>query len=262
MFEALEARRLLAFSVNISLADGVLRIDATRQRTYVDFFVDDGGAWVLSEGQFGIRSYAPNAFKKVIVNGGKRGDELDFGGCPVPIIMNGRGGDDILKGGFAGDTIDAGPGNDTFDTPWGADLLRGGEGIDRVAFDNRSANLKISLDGRANDGQFILDTFESMNIGADVENVTGGDGNDLIIGNTLSNVLSGGAGNDTIYGGAGDDRITGGAGIDLLLGEGGNDTLDAIDGGVDHLNGGKGMDRAGNDINDRLFKVEQYDVFG
>ena len=41
--------------------------------------------------------------------------------------------------------------------------------------------------------------------GVSIENATGGDGNDALIGNALDNRLVGGAGNDTLYGGAGLD---------------------------------------------------------
>jgi hypothetical protein len=50
---------------------------------------------------------------------------------------------------------------------------------------------------------------EGVDIGTDVliniQNATGGAGDDTIIGNDVANVLSGGGGNDTIFGGAGTD---------------------------------------------------------
>src|SRR5262249_10873508 len=52
---------------------------------------------------------------------------------------------------------------------------------------------------------------------ANVQNVTGGAGNDSLTGNAATNVLIGGAGNDTFFaslvtGGDGDDHYNGGAG--------------------------------------------------
>lgn len=74
-----------------------------------------------------------------------------------------------------------------------------------------------------------------------VENVTGGTGNDLIVGNTSENTLLGGAGNDTISGGLGNDILDGQAGNDTLNGDGDNDFL--VGGlGNDTLNGGVGQD--------------------
>jgi Ca2+-binding RTX toxin-like protein len=50
-----------------------------------------------------------------------------------------------------------------------------------------------------------------------VENVTGGSGNDTLIGNSAANVLIGGGGNDKINGGAGADMLTGGNGSDTFV---------------------------------------------
>jgi Ca2+-binding RTX toxin-like protein len=49
-----------------------------------------------------------------------------------------------------------------------------------------------------------------------IENVTGGNGNDTITGNSMSNILIGGAGNDLLKGGAGNDILTGGTGSDIF----------------------------------------------
>ena len=45
------------------------------------------------------------------------------------------------------------------------------------------------------------------NIGADVENVTGGNGNDSITGSSLGNVLTGGLGADSLFGLDGNDSL-------------------------------------------------------
>ena len=58
-----------------------------------------------------------------------------------------------------------------------------------------------------------------------IENVTGGDGDDYIVGSSDNNALAGGAGADYINGGDGDDTITGGAGADTLAGGLGADTF-------------------------------------
>lgn len=51
---------------------------------------------------------------------------------------------------------------------------------------------------------------------AEIENATGGSGNDTIYGNELNNVILGGNGNDTIYGSIGDDTINGQGGTDTI----------------------------------------------
>ena len=85
---------------------------------------------------------------------------------------------------------------------------------------------------------------------AQVENVTGGAGNDNLAGADDVNILAGGPGNDTLagrggpdqlFGGEGDDALLGGAGADTLAGEQGNDNLQGGD-DADSLNGGEGDD--------------------
>jgi Ca2+-binding RTX toxin-like protein len=58
-----------------------------------------------------------------------------------------------------------------------------------------------------------------------IENVTGGDGDDYIVGSAEDNSLSGGTGVDYLNGGDGADTITGGAGADTLTGGLGADTF-------------------------------------
>ncbi|MGL4964406.1 MAG: M10 family metallopeptidase C-terminal domain-containing protein [Inquilinus sp.] len=65
-----------------------------------------------------------------------------------------------------------------------------------------------------------------------IEDVSGSQGNDTIIGNGSVNLLNGFNGNDTIDGGAGHDLLDGGAGNDLL--HGGS--------AMDQLTGGAGTD--------------------
>ncbi|WP_080748285.1 M10 family metallopeptidase C-terminal domain-containing protein [Pseudomonas chlororaphis] len=59
------------------------------------------------------------------------------------------------------------------------------------------------------------------NIGIDenvtIENAIGGSGNDIIVGNNVSNELHGGAGNDIIYGAGGADTLYGGVGADIFI---------------------------------------------
>lgn len=87
-----------------------------------------------------------------------------------------------------------------------------------------------------------------------VEHAEGGDGPDVLMGNTAGNSLSGGAGNDTLSGGAGNDTLSGGAGNDTLSGGAGNDTVvfggprsayrfSALAGGLIGVQGREGTDR-------------------
>ncbi|KPP84658.1 MAG: Integrin, beta chain [Rhodobacteraceae bacterium HLUCCO07] len=66
--------------------------------------------------------------------------------------------------------------------------------------------------------------------GVEIENATGGSGNDMLIGNNADNELVGNDGDDMLAGGAGDDTLTGGDGDDELIGGAGNDSLDGGEG--------------------------------
>ena len=58
-----------------------------------------------------------------------------------------------------------------------------------------------------------------------VENVEGGDGNDVISGDDHANRLQGANGNDRLAGAGGDDELIGGGGADTLRGGSGDDRL-------------------------------------
>ena len=66
--------------------------------------------------------------------------------------------------------------------------------------------------------------------GVVIENATGGDKADTLIGNEHDNVLTGNKGADALYGGHGNDTLIGGDGNDALVAGRGNNTLD---GGAD-----------------------------
>jgi Ca2+-binding RTX toxin-like protein len=168
-------------------------------------------------------------------NDGESG-ETDNVGADVENVTGGNG-NDVLRGSSAANSLSGGPGNDLLDGGLGADVLSGGIGTDTVDYGSRSGNLTVDLDGQPDDGV----TGENDNVTADVENVTGGSGNDVLKGGGGPNVLLGGAGADTLDALAGPDTINGGPGNDEIRAEdgvgdqiicgGGTDTIarDAID---------------------------------
>ncbi len=183
--------------------------------------------------------------------------------------VTGNDGADILLAGVDGfgvpgtaDTANGGNGNDVFlagygsafgGTGDGGDTFNGGAVIDRADYSNRQAEVDVSLDGIADDGE----DGEQDDIAADVENVTGGSGGDTLIGNAADNRLHGGDGNgiDTIRGGEGDDRIFGGYGftdandgIDLLDGQGGDDEIFSRDDAAETVECGGGNDSTDADL--------------
>ncbi|WP_376100808.1 beta strand repeat-containing protein (plasmid) [Roseomonas sp. CCTCC AB2023176] len=126
-------------------------------------------------------------------------------------VLTGTDGADTLLGGEGNDTLESGAGADSLDGGGGADVLSGGAGVD-------------SLTARAGDDTYVLDdagdiVTEAPGGGIDVlyvsvttalpenvealvafgtaaVNLTGGAGDDVLVGNEAANVLAGGAGND------------------------------------------------------------------
>jgi len=203
-------------------------------------------------------------------------------GCAGDDTLTGTGGADVLVDGFFNC---AGGGNDTLDGGTGPDAIYGGPGTDTVTYASRSASVFVSLDGAANDGE----AAEGDNVADDVENVTGGSGDDNITGSSAANIIVGGAGNDVLLGersdsaqdpnytgsgndsifggdgadaigggngdnllsgGNGDDSLYGGPGADSFDGGSGNDDLEALDGVVDAVNCGTGTDSGAADQDD------------
>ena len=159
------------------------------------------------------------------INGGAGNDVLTgslLNGGPGDDQLTGTDQTDVLIGGPGHDTISAGAGNDTIedggDSPE-RDVIDGGSGTDLLAYDGREDSLDVSLSAPgANEDQVT-----------GVENLRGGDGNDLLFGDAGPNTIDGGAGNDIVNGQAGNDILSGGIGSDVVLGGTGNDTLDPGD---------------------------------
>lgn len=95
--------------------------------------------------------------------------------------------------------------------------------------------------------------------------ISGGDGNDLLLGGAKADSLSGGDGHDTIFGGTGADTLHGdadndylnpGPGADSVFGDAGNDQVYSLDDTIDEIDGGPGFDRAKRDLRDPIRNAE------
>jgi Ca2+-binding RTX toxin-like protein len=82
----------------------------------------------------------------------------------------------------------------------------------------------------------------------EIDRLTGGRGDDLLVGNNGDDRLSGGKGNDVLWGGQGDDHLWGGKGDDVLCGGAGND----------RFWGGKGRDSFTLEANGGFDVVEDF----
>ncbi|MFG6417007.1 calcium-binding protein [Roseateles sp. DC23W] len=83
-----------------------------------------------------------------------------------------------------------------------------------------------------------------IGFGTQIENATGGSGNDTLTGNASGNILKGGIGDDVLKGGQGNDTMSGGNGDDYLAGDEGDDTVQGS-AGSDTYAWGAGL---GNDV--------------
>jgi len=115
-------------------------------------------------------------------------------------------------------------------------VIDGGAGTDTVIYNVATALYANLLTGSVGTtaGTAITGILNS------IENLTGGTGNDTIIGSNSNGILVGGNGNDSITGGNANDSLDGGAGTDYLFGGAGNDTLNG-GAGADTLDGGSGI---------------------
>jgi Ca2+-binding RTX toxin-like protein len=158
------------------------------------------------------------------------------------------------------DTIWDGGGIDTID------LSLFSLGTDLNLTEGSRSSVYIPVNRNDGDLSRMYDGTSAIGIayGAKIENATGTQGNDVIRGNYLNNILIGEGGDDTIYGGEGNDTIWGESGDDILYGEAGNDILAGGD-GFDKLYGGAGNDtlygQAGGDILYGGADNDQYNIF-
>jgi Ca2+-binding RTX toxin-like protein len=147
--------------------------------------------------------------------------------------LNGGAGDDTISSGCAG-----------FCSGFGPMTVVGGAGVDTFSYAQHAEVVTVTLDDVANDGGGA----GHDNVGADIENVIGGDAGDSLTGNSNNNRLDDGGGDgDTLTGGGGDDTLLSIGSLDQLSGGSGNDLLKTTGPpGADSnvLAGGTGTDTA------------------
>ena len=180
-----------------------------------------------------------------LLDGGEGDDILD--GFDEADTLAGGGGDDWLRGGGAADILSGGAGADRLEGGTGGDSFAGGDGVDVVNYFYATANTNVSIDGAANDGE----AGEHDNVLADVEDLWGSPQQDT---------LTGSAGPNTIRGGNGNDTITGLGGRDTLAGEAGSDAMFARDGAPDEVDCGSPGGSAQIDLIDDAAKCAPVDA--
>ncbi|MDX0692912.1 hemolysin type calcium-binding protein [Sinorhizobium medicae] len=228
-----------------------------------------------------------------VLDGGAGSDTVDFSDKAQSIVLTLNGAVNAVAavGGAAEDTVRnieniiGGSGNDqftgdaaanTFRGGLGADVLDGGAGSDTADYSDRTSSLVVTLAGASPATVFVGGVAEDTL--RNIENITGGSGNDVFVGDGLQNVFDGGQGTDTvdysgsakgigvtlngandakvfvgnaaedtlrnvenIIGSAFADVITGDSLANVLLGGGGGDILKG-GAGQDAIDGGSGSD--------------------
>ena len=171
----------------------------------------------------GIDVPAARGALRSAIYGGDGNDELnsfdlvpDLPGGPLPLLIDGGAGDDLIRGSRLGDYVDAGLGDDTVDGAVGDDTILGAGGND-------------SLDGADGDD-------ESSGSGGD-DTIAGGRGDDSLYGSDGDDTISDerptrdqpeggeGGGRDLLTGGDGDDRLLSADGRDTLVGDDGDEVM-------------------------------------
>jgi CSLREA domain-containing protein len=177
-------------------------------------------------------------------------ERVDCGGAQAKVI--GTPGPDTLTGTVGADAILGLGGNDTILPGAGADQVCAGDGDDTLAGgdDDGAADFYRGEGGSdtydigdfLDDATVDLATGEVLSGGSlggevlsSIENVTGGQGSDTLIGDEGANRLDGSFGDDPVVDGAGgSDRLLGGSGNDgLLARDGVFDTVDCGAGAAD-----------------------------
>ena len=129
--------------------------------------------------------------------------------------IEGSGEADTLIGNANANILQGGNGADTLIGGGGGDRLVGGDGDDTASYAMANSAVVVYLaaaNQAGNSGSAVGDTYTS------IENLTGSDYKDLIVGDEARNIISGGKGDDILSGGVGDvaDILRGGEGTDTV----------------------------------------------
>jgi Ca2+-binding RTX toxin-like protein len=196
------------------------------------------------------------------ITGTTGADTIDCSGLTKGgVVINGRGGGDIITGTPFADSINDGAigpgpsatvfglgGNDIIRVGWGDVTSYASASVDAGPGDDQVVANGGFVGANGGDGNDLLDLSAAYAATAD-----GGPGNDTVTGpsapvdeNLCScvNELAGGAGDDVITGGAGHDELSGGPGLDQMHAGPGIDSITDYGTGAELFDCGDGADIA------------------
>lgn len=177
---------------------------------------------------------------------GGQGDDAIFVDNTSNSIVNGNKDDDTITLGNDGNsislsTIYGGQGDDLITVDAGItnvlnSLISGDDGDDEITLELNSNFTDSTINGGEGDDVISANITEDVTIdgGAGIDEISGGNGDDVlsggdgvdsIFGNAGDDTIDGGAGEDEIFGGTGDNVITGGAGADRMTAQGTSDNF-------------------------------------
>src|SRR5438874_109226 len=180
--DSLESRRMLAVSASVN-SSHVLNIVGTGGGDNIQVTIAaDGKVAVSGVSTHFLAGTSSGRFNKINIQGLGGSDIIKIAtNVPyVSSIISGGDGNDVITGGKGDDQIDGNKGNDVLSgaagIAGGADLLRGDENFDTANYSDRTDNLNISLNMKADDGA----PSEKDNV--QTEEVIAGAGNDILTG--------------------------------------------------------------------------------
>lgn len=215
----------------------------------------DGSDTIVGDGSdtvnYSARTTAVNVSLDGVANDGAAGEHDNITNAGV---VGGSAADTLSDPSATRHLLSGGPGNDTLS----GNFLSGDAGDDSLThLSNDGSGLLLGGDGndKLTDNGAARRSF-----------LSGGNGDDTILGGSGGDNLLGGAGDDLVIGGNGDDGVTGDAGNDRLIGGFGNDEASGGDGndtfiasvdqdGSDHFAGGAGTDTADYSARNNLVPV-------
>ncbi|CAN1527024.1 RTX calcium-binding nonapeptide repeat [Burkholderiaceae bacterium] len=175
-----------------------------------------GGAGIVDQGWRGLDTLSSIEN----ITGSYEDDVISIGDVSIGGAIGGRAGNDLLIGGSGNNYITGGSGADTIDGGAGSDTAN----YSYEAYDNSGSLSVTGLGVVVNLATgTATDNWGNQDVLRNIEQVTGSQYADSLVGDANNNNLTGGFGDDTFDGGAGDDWLRGDEGNDLINGGAGND---------------------------------------